>query len=112
MINKRTGVLCLLIFCIGMAPVLTAGANAIGHLETMPVNCIDRDSNDGGNHEYCDNTHCILSAGICGSQVGAGYMPALFWVPKPVYPFIESRRSASTQFRSRLEFSIFRPPIS
>lgn len=112
MINKRSAILYLLIVCLGVAPLLSASANGIGHTETMPANCTVCDVNDSGAHEFCDNTHCILSTGVCGTHASAGYITRLLWAPVSQLSFVARRQPSITRFLSRLEFSIFRPPIS
>lgn len=112
MIRKKPTILYLLLICIATAPMSTANASDTEHIISMSENCIGCDMNDSGSHEFCDNAQCMLSTGVCGTQTGSGYIPELFWTTKLILPFVGSRHSCTTRFRSRLVFSIFRPPIS
>ena len=112
MIHKKPTILYLLILCIAMTPMLSVNASATGHLVSMSSDCIDSDMNGSGSLGVCDDTQCVMSIEACCTPGGAGYIPVLLWAPDSILPFAESRPSSITQFQSRLEFSIFRPPIS
>jgi hypothetical protein len=109
--NKRATIL-YLIFCIGMAPLLTAGANVSEHAESMPGHCLDLSLSGDTSHGPCDNPQCMSAPGHCAAQVNAGYIPVLWWIRNFSNRFGNVLRPQTTRFRSHLEFSIFRPPIS
>jgi len=112
MIHNRLRIHYLLIVCIAMAPVFNVDALAGGHMASMPATGIECDMHGSSDHGFCDNAHCLLSTGACGAHGGAGHLPAIPGLTKPLSPLVEKRPSGTTRFRSHPASSIYRPPIS
>ena len=113
MIQKKFVIVYVLILSIAILPALSHAAVENQDMLTMSAAlCVDYGANDSGSHDYCAKNQCLVSTGVCVTQLNSGYLPALLSVPKIVLPFFENRHAAQIQFRSHLAFSIYRPPIA
>jgi len=112
MTNKKTALLFLLMLCIGMLPLQSLDAGNVDHMEEMLLDCVMCDKDDGVAHESCDGAQCILSTGFCGTQNITSFLSKLLLTPMPRHSLASSWQSFKPQYRSHLDFSIYRPPIA
>jgi hypothetical protein len=112
MTHKKSTLLLLLMLCIGMLPLQNLDAGDLDHMESMSLDCVVCDKDDGGAHGPCDDARCILSTGFCGAQNTTSIFSKLLWTPMPRQSLVAYRQSSKSRYRSYLEFSIYRPPIA
>jgi hypothetical protein len=112
MTNNKTALLFLLMFCIGMLPLQNLNAGTVDHMESILLDCSNCDKDDGVAHGACDNAQCILSTGFCGAQNITSVLSKPLRVPMPRQSSASSWRSVKSQYRSHLDFTIYRPPIA
>lgn len=113
MIQKKFVIVYVLILSITILPVLSVAAAEKQDMQTMlTAYCADCGTSDGGSHDFCAKNQCLVSTGVCVTQLNSAYLPGLLSVPKMVLPFFENRHASQILFRSHLAFSIYRPPIA
>jgi hypothetical protein len=112
MTNKKNALLFLLMFCIGMLPLQSLNAGNVDHMESMLLDCSNCDKDDGVAHGSCDNAQCILSTGFCGAQNITSFLSKSLRTPMPRQSLASSWLPVKSQYRSHLDFSIYRPPIA
>jgi hypothetical protein len=112
MTNKKAALLFLLMFCIGMLPLQNLNAGNLDPMESMLLDCANCDKDDDVAHGSCDDAQCILSTGFCGTQSITSILSRLLWTPMPEKSLTSSWQSSKSQYRSHLNFSIYRPPIA
>ena len=112
MTNNKTALLFLLMFCIGMLPLQNLNAGTVDHMESMLLDCANCDKDDGVARGSCDNAQCILSAGFCGTQNITSFLSKSLRAPMPRQSLASSWRPVKSQYRSHLDFAIYRPPIA
>jgi hypothetical protein len=112
MTNKKTALLFLLMFCISMLPLQNLNAGTVDHMESMLLDCSNCDKGDGVAQGSCDDTQCILSTGFCGAQNIISFLSKSLRTSMPRQSLVSSWRPIKSQYRSHLDFSIYRPPIA
>ena len=109
--RKKSFLSLLLTLCVAAAPMHGLAASEPEHTASMTVGCVDCDMHDGGT-SVCDESGCPISSGFCAAQNLTSPLPTSWVTPAPWGRLIDGRRSASIDYRSHLEFSIYRPPIA
>jgi len=112
MTNKKTALLFLLMLCIGMLPLQNLNAGNLDPMESMLLDCANCDEDGDVAHGTCDDTQCLLSTGFCGTQNLTSILSRLLWTPMLRQSLVGYRQSSRSQYRSHLNFSIYRPPIA
>jgi hypothetical protein len=112
MTNKKTALLFLLMLCIGVLPLQSLNAGNVDHMESMSLDFASCDIDDGGAHGPCDKAQCLLSTGFCGAQSITSFLSKLLSAPMPRHSLASSWQSFKSQYRSHLDFPIYRPPIA
>jgi hypothetical protein len=112
MTNKKAALLFLLMLCIGMLPLQNLTAGNVDHMESMALDCANCDKDDGGAHGPCDDAQCLLSTGFCGTQNITSVLSRLLWMPMLKQSPVGYPQSFKSQYRSHLDFSIYRPPLA
>ncbi len=108
---RKTTLPFLLMLCIGMLPLQNLNAGNADHMQAMLNDCANCDSGDGVAHGSCDDARCLLSAGFCGTQGVTSIFSRSLWTTMP-QQFLAGWQSYKSRYRSRLDFSIYRPPIA
>jgi len=112
MTNKKTSLLFLLMLCIGVLPLQSLNAGNLDHMESMSLDCANCDKDDGIAQGSCDVAQCILSTGFCGAQNITSFLSKLLSAPMPRHSLASSWQSFKSQYRSHLDFPIYRPPLA
>ena len=112
MSRNKTLLSFLLMLCIGLAPVQVFAAGESGQMDSMPQGCVDCDMHEDGGKASCDEPHCLMSAEYCGSHNVASILQRPLTSPVPSLSLIGYRQFEVSRYRSRQNFSIYRPPIA
>ena len=110
--GKKPVFLLIMMICIGLAPLQTNSAGNMERMESMSLNCVDCDMDDGASKASCDDAQCVVLTGSCGSLPITGVAMQLFRITTQEACFISLLRSVESRYRSHLNFSIYRPPIA
>ena len=108
--RKKTFLTLLLMLCIVMMPLQGFAMADSGHADST-AECVDCEMHDGGTG-VCDGSECLMSMGSCVAQNLVSPLPRMLATPISSHALIVLRQSESAAYRSRLEFSIYRPPIT
>jgi hypothetical protein len=112
MTNKKPLFLFLLMLCIGLVPLQNLIAGDMDHMESMLVDCAECDMDKGVTQGACDDAQCMMSASYCGTQNITSIFSRSFWSSFQGHSLVGFRHSATSRYRSHLDFSIYRPPIA
>lgn len=112
MARKRNLSLLLLIICIALASAPGHSAGGGDLVNPMPIDCIDCDMHPGGGDNACDGAACMMFAEYCGGLLPFGLPTRAMVAPRPGPAPGGWGSAAVPDYRSRLDFSIFRPPIA
>ncbi|MDC1287789.1 hypothetical protein N8198_07880 [Gammaproteobacteria bacterium] len=110
MTNKKNLLMLLLVLCLGL-PLQMQNVGNMDHPETMTA-CINGDTDGDPGPHVCDATHCLMPAGSCAAHNITSISQQSPWtVMAPISPGGYFALDYSW-YRSRLNFSIYRPPIA
>ncbi len=112
MAPKKKISLVLLTLCIALvsAPGYTAGGG--DPVNPMPMDCVDCDMHRDGGDNACHGSACMLLTEYCGGLYPFSLPPRAMAAPLPA-PALQGWPAAAVSiYRSRFDFSIFRPPIA
>ena len=112
MANHKTAVLFLLMFYIGMLPLQNLIAGNADNMESMLIDCSNCDMDETAGPGACDSAQCTMPSGYCCAQVIMSLLSRSAWSPMSRKAFAGYRDSFKSRYRSRLDFSIYRPPIA
>ena len=112
MTNKKPLLLLLLMLCIALVPLQNLNAGNMDHMESMLVDCAECDMDKGVTQGACDEARCMVSAGYCGAQNITSILSRSFWSSLQSHSLVDFQHSATSRYRSHLDFSIYRPPIA
>lgn len=112
MTNKKPVLLFLLMLCIGLGPLQVLNAANIDNTGSMSTNCAHCDMGDEVAHVPCADTQCMMSAGLCWAQNITSVPSGALWTPAQRHAFMNCWHIFEARYRSHLDFSIYRPPIS
>ena len=109
---KKTTLPILLVLCIAMVPFQSLNAGNVGHMESMLVDSVECDMDKGVTQGTCDDAQCMMSAGYCGTQSITNIFSRPFRSPFQSHSLVGFRHSVTSRYRSHLDSSIYRPPIT
>ncbi len=103
---------CLLVFCIGLQPALSAIVTDADHSAPAPVHGLDCDPAEMGVDGACANMDCDSITHSCGSQAGANYLPVSALVENIPLAQTSDRNLNDPEYRQSPTDPIYRPPIT
>lgn len=112
MTNANNLLIFLLTLCIGLAPLQALNAGNPDHMQAMSAGCVDCDMDGTTDMDLCDGAQCTMSTENCATNNVTSISQRVSLSSKvPLYLNV-CFFSVTSQYRSRLDFSIYRPPIS
>ena len=101
----------LLVLCIGLSPLQILNAGNLGHLEAM-TDCVNGVTDGDPAPHDCEASHCVMPAGSCGAHNITSISQEPPWTSMVLISPGGYFSADYSFYQSRLNFSIYRPPIS
>lgn len=109
---KKYLIHCMLALCIGLLPVLNAGAMNVEYSDTMLMDCIDCDPAEMNHDSSCKNQDCNSVTQSCGSHTSANYLPPSPLVDNIPEVQINGPGQYNPDYQPGVNDTIYRPPIA
>ena len=112
MVDRKIILLFLLMFSVGLSPLMSPVQGSDGHAAMMTSDCNGFDLENGIDFGSCGGDTCPMSAGYCATQGGAGFPARLASSSESGSFRTDWYTVPDSRYRSRFDFSIYRPPIA
>lgn len=112
MLNKKHLIHCLLAVCIGLLPMLSAGAMSVEHMDSVAMDCPDCAPVERHLDSGCEDHECSYVGQHCGYHTCASYLHVSPLVENIPVTQVNDLPRYDSSYRQAITDQIYRPPIA
>ena len=102
----------LLILSLGLMPATVLAMDEMQHMDTMSTGSTNCEQMTKLANFSCGHESCMSMAHVCGANFSSGFIPASFLGDSNRLRHPVNYLPDEIRYRSRLDDSIYRPPIA